>query len=169
VPRHVARLITRLVAPLVVDFSTSRRLVVDYSAKCRLVVDYSVKRRLVVDYFASAGYQEPSWLSPTALCDAGLRARLGSSLLQVTLPTLSRAQPARRPLFSSFCLFVRAPCRAAVRATTAVLTSVCAARSIAHTRAPVHPHTRTRILGGARPPLFARLPPESSSPVFRPP
>jgi hypothetical protein len=32
VPRLVARLITRLVAPLVVDYSTSRRLVVDYFA-----------------------------------------------------------------------------------------------------------------------------------------
>jgi hypothetical protein len=44
VPRHVARLITRLVVPLVLDNSASRRLVVDYSAS----------RRLVVDYFASA-------------------------------------------------------------------------------------------------------------------
>jgi hypothetical protein len=34
----------RLVAPLVVDYSASRRL----------VVDYSTSRRLVVDYFASA-------------------------------------------------------------------------------------------------------------------
>jgi hypothetical protein len=32
VPRHVARLVTRLVAPLLVDYSASRRLVVDYSA-----------------------------------------------------------------------------------------------------------------------------------------
>jgi hypothetical protein len=32
VPRHVARLVTRLVAPLVVDYSTSRRLVIDYFA-----------------------------------------------------------------------------------------------------------------------------------------
>jgi hypothetical protein len=32
VPRHVTRLITRLVAPLVVDYSASRRLVVDYFA-----------------------------------------------------------------------------------------------------------------------------------------
>jgi hypothetical protein len=32
VPRHVAWLVTRLVAPLVVDFSASRWLVVDYSA-----------------------------------------------------------------------------------------------------------------------------------------
>jgi hypothetical protein len=31
VPRHVARLVTRLVAPLIVDCSTSRSLVVDYS------------------------------------------------------------------------------------------------------------------------------------------
>jgi hypothetical protein len=32
VPRHVARLVTRLVAPLVIDYSASRRLVVDYFA-----------------------------------------------------------------------------------------------------------------------------------------
>jgi hypothetical protein len=44
VPLHIARLVTRLVAPLVVDYSALRRLVVDYSAS----------RRLVVDYFASA-------------------------------------------------------------------------------------------------------------------
>jgi hypothetical protein len=72
VPRHVARLVTRLVAPLVVDYSTSRRLVaslvvnysasrglvaslvVDYSASHRLVVDNSASRRLVVHYFVSA-------------------------------------------------------------------------------------------------------------------
>jgi hypothetical protein len=34
VPRHVARLVTRLVAPLVVDYSALRSLVVDY-AMCR--------------------------------------------------------------------------------------------------------------------------------------
>jgi hypothetical protein len=44
VPRHVARLATRLVAPFVVDNSASRRL----------VVDYSTSRKLIVDYFASA-------------------------------------------------------------------------------------------------------------------
>jgi hypothetical protein len=32
VPRHVARLVTRLVAPLIVDYFASRRLVVDYFA-----------------------------------------------------------------------------------------------------------------------------------------
>jgi hypothetical protein len=32
VPRHVARLVTRLVATLVADYSASRRLVVDYFA-----------------------------------------------------------------------------------------------------------------------------------------
>jgi hypothetical protein len=41
VPRHVVRLVTWLVVPLVVNYSASRRLVVDY-------------HRLVVDYFASA-------------------------------------------------------------------------------------------------------------------
>jgi hypothetical protein len=35
VPRHVARLI----APLVINYSVSRRLVVDYSISRRLVVD----------------------------------------------------------------------------------------------------------------------------------
>jgi hypothetical protein len=30
VPRHIARLVTRLVAPLVVDYFASRRLEVDY-------------------------------------------------------------------------------------------------------------------------------------------
>jgi hypothetical protein len=44
VPRHVAQLIPRLVALLVVDYSVSHRLIVD---------DYA-SRRLVVDYFASA-------------------------------------------------------------------------------------------------------------------
>jgi hypothetical protein len=32
VPRHVARLVTPLVVPLVVDYCASRRLVVDYFA-----------------------------------------------------------------------------------------------------------------------------------------
>jgi hypothetical protein len=50
VPRHVARLVTRLVAPLVVDYSASRRLFVNNSAS----------RRLVVDYFAYAARQGAS-------------------------------------------------------------------------------------------------------------
>jgi hypothetical protein len=37
---QVPRLVTRLVAPLVVDYFASRRLVVDYFASRRLVVDY---------------------------------------------------------------------------------------------------------------------------------
>jgi hypothetical protein len=48
VPRHIARLVTRLVAPHVVDYSASRRLVVDYSASRRLVVDYSPPPRVRV-------------------------------------------------------------------------------------------------------------------------
>jgi hypothetical protein len=43
------RLVTQLVAPLVVGYSTSRRLIVDYSAS----------RKLVVDYFASAARPGP--------------------------------------------------------------------------------------------------------------
>jgi hypothetical protein len=53
VPRHVSRLVTRLVTPLVVDYSASRRLVVDYSPSPRLVVDYSVRRDFV---------SRPRWL-----------------------------------------------------------------------------------------------------------
>jgi hypothetical protein len=53
VPRHVARPVTRLLAPLVVDYSASRRLVVDYSASPRLVVDHSVRRDFVL---------RPRWL-----------------------------------------------------------------------------------------------------------
>jgi hypothetical protein len=53
VPRHVARLVTWLVASLVFDYSSSRRLVVDYSASHRLVVDNSASRRLVIDNSAS--------------------------------------------------------------------------------------------------------------------
>jgi hypothetical protein len=63
VPWHVARLVTRLVAPLVVDYSTSRRLVVDYSASRRLVVDYFASPRLVVDYSVRRDFVlRPRWL-----------------------------------------------------------------------------------------------------------
>jgi hypothetical protein len=44
--KHVARLVTWLIAPLIVD----------YTASCRLVVDHSASRWLVVDYFASAAH-----------------------------------------------------------------------------------------------------------------
>jgi hypothetical protein len=93
VPRHVAWLVTRIIARLVVDYfayaarlgASARRaahhlssttsptprvrvpwlvtrlvawlvahLIVDYSTSRRLVVDNSASRRLVVDYFASA-------------------------------------------------------------------------------------------------------------------
>jgi hypothetical protein len=64
--RHAARFVTRLVAPLVVDYSASRRLVVNYFASAArpgaaahraarhaalvpLVVDYSASLRLVVN------------------------------------------------------------------------------------------------------------------------
>jgi hypothetical protein len=60
VPWHFARLVTRLVAPLVVNYSASRRLIVDYSALRRLVVDNSASRRLIIDYFASAARPDAS-------------------------------------------------------------------------------------------------------------
>jgi hypothetical protein len=62
VPRHVARLVTRLVAPLVVDYSAQRRLVVDYFAS----------RRLVVDYFTSTA--RPGASARRAACHAARHA-----------------------------------------------------------------------------------------------
>jgi hypothetical protein len=54
VPHHVARLITWLVAPLVVDYSVSRRLVVDYfayvarpGASARRAAPHAARRRLL--------------------------------------------------------------------------------------------------------------------------
>jgi hypothetical protein len=54
VPRHVVRLVTRLVTPVVVDYSTSRRLVVDYfasavllGASARRAARRSARRRLL--------------------------------------------------------------------------------------------------------------------------
>jgi hypothetical protein len=69
VPRHVARLITRVVAPLVVDYSASRRLVVDNSAS----------RRLVIDYFASA--TRPGASARRAACRRLLCLRRASGCL----------------------------------------------------------------------------------------
>jgi hypothetical protein len=61
VPRHIARLVTRLVAPLVVDYFTyaarpgaSARRAARHAAPRALVVDYFASRRLVVNYFAYA-------------------------------------------------------------------------------------------------------------------
>jgi hypothetical protein len=62
VPRHVARLVTRLVAPPVVDyFDNAARPVPRHVARLvtqhvvLLIVDYSASRRLVVDYSTSRG------------------------------------------------------------------------------------------------------------------
>jgi hypothetical protein len=83
VPRHVARLVTRLVAPLLVDYSMSRRLVVDYSASRRLIVNYSVRRDFVL---------RPRWLyfSHTLRRDYLSRGNTGStSSTPCTATTLS--------------------------------------------------------------------------------
>jgi hypothetical protein len=67
VPQHVARLVTRLVGPLAVDYSASRRLDVNNSAS----------RSLVVDYFSSA-------------------ARLGASARRAARHAASRAARRRQ-------------------------------------------------------------------------
>jgi hypothetical protein len=63
VSRHVARLVTRLVAPLVVDYSASRRLVVDYSVS-----------PLAIDYFAYAA--RPGASARRAACHTARRRLL---------------------------------------------------------------------------------------------
>jgi hypothetical protein len=78
---HAPRLVTRLVAPRVVDYSASRRL----------VVDYSVSRRLVVDYFASAARTGAS-----ARCEARRAAR--RRLLHVVQACHAARRAARRRL-----------------------------------------------------------------------
>jgi hypothetical protein len=82
VPLHVARLVTRLVTPLVVDFFASRRLVVDYSAS----------RRLVVDYFASAA--RPSASARRAAHHMAHRRLLRAPRLRLAA-TLALLQPRR--------------------------------------------------------------------------
>jgi hypothetical protein len=57
VPRHVARLVTRLIAPLVVDYFASARLITRLVAP--LVINYSASRRLVIDYFTYARVRVP--------------------------------------------------------------------------------------------------------------
>jgi hypothetical protein len=62
----------RRVAPLVVDYSTTRRLVVDNSASRRLIVDYFVRRDFVL---------RPRWLyfSHTVRRDYLSRGNTGST------------------------------------------------------------------------------------------
>jgi hypothetical protein len=59
VPWHVAWLVTRLVAPLVVDFSASCRLVDDYSASRRLVVASPPPRFRVPDMLRGSSSTTP--------------------------------------------------------------------------------------------------------------
>jgi hypothetical protein len=71
VPRHVARLVTRLVALLVVDYSASRRLVVDYftyaarpGASARRAARHAARRRLL-HLRRAFGRRSSSTSSPT--------------------------------------------------------------------------------------------------------
>jgi hypothetical protein len=66
VPRHVARLVTRLVAPLVIDYSALRRLVVEYFTYAARPSAWHVARtvtRLIVDYSVRSDFVLwPRWL-----------------------------------------------------------------------------------------------------------
>jgi hypothetical protein len=97
-PRHVTRLVALLVVDfstsrrLVVDYSTSRRLVVDNSASCRLVIDYATSHRLVVDYFAYAARPGASARRAAhTACRAArrrlLRLRRASGCVSIEVPT----------------------------------------------------------------------------------
>jgi hypothetical protein len=104
VPRHVARPVTRLVAPPVVDYSASRRIVVDYfasaarpSASARRAAPRAARRRLLstsrVSGCLSTSHGSLSTTSPV------LRVRVPCSLrssLSTTSPMLCDRVP--RPL-----------------------------------------------------------------------
>jgi hypothetical protein len=74
VPRHVAQLVTRLLAPLVVDYSASRRLVVDYSVRrdfvlrpCWLYFIHAVHR----DYLSRGNIGSTSSMPRAATASSG--------------------------------------------------------------------------------------------------
>jgi hypothetical protein len=72
----------RHVAPLVADYSATRRLVVDYSASRRLVVDNFASRRLIIDYSVRRDFVlRPRWLyfSHTVRRDYLSRGNTGST------------------------------------------------------------------------------------------
>jgi hypothetical protein len=77
------RLVARLVAPLVVDYSASRGLVVDYSASRRLVVDYFA---YAVHLGASArrGAHRSSSTTPHRACSSRGSLRRSSSTTSST-------------------------------------------------------------------------------------
>jgi hypothetical protein len=96
VPRHVTRLVTRLVAPLVIDYfdyaacsgvstrraachaarrAARRRLLRVARLVAPLVVDYSASRRLVVDYFAYTA-RLVTWLVVPLVVDFSASRRL---------------------------------------------------------------------------------------------
>jgi hypothetical protein len=72
----------RLVAPLVVDYSASRRLVVNYFAYTSVRVPWHVTRivaRLVVDYFAYASHLDASARRAAHRSSSTTPRRAGSS------------------------------------------------------------------------------------------
>jgi hypothetical protein len=94
VPRHVARLVRRLVALLVVDYSASRRLILDYfayAARPGASARRAARRhsssttpvtRLIVDYFVRRDFVlRPRWLyfSHTVRGDYLSRGNTGST------------------------------------------------------------------------------------------
>jgi hypothetical protein len=79
VPRHVARLITRLVVPLVVDYSTSPRLVVDYSVRR----DFVLRPRWL--YFIHTERRDYLSRGNTGSTSSTLRAATTSSSRRIAL------------------------------------------------------------------------------------
>jgi hypothetical protein len=81
-----------------------------------------------------------------ALCDAGHRARLGSSLLQVPLPTTLRASLSR----TTPCLFTLT-----VTPPSSWPTTMASAPACSRTRTPLNSCTRAPVV---RPRMRTRLP-----------
>jgi hypothetical protein len=77
VPRHVARLVTRLVAPLVIGYSASRRLVVDYSVRR----DFVLRPRWL--YFIHAMHRDYLSRGNTGSTSSMSRAATTSSSIRI--------------------------------------------------------------------------------------
>jgi hypothetical protein len=109
VPRHVARLVKRLVTPLVVEYSASRRLIVDYfaytarpgasarlaarhaashAARCRLLRLAQARRRLLLLHRASGCLGMSHGSSRVSSCGSSSTTlpRAGSSSTTLTMP-----------------------------------------------------------------------------------
>jgi hypothetical protein len=138
VPRHVARLVTWLVAPLVVDYSASRRLIVDYftsaarpGASAHSAVRHAARRaacRRLIRLRRVSGCLGTSRVSSLVVDYFAYAARLGASAC-CAARRVTRCAARRRLLHlrrASGCLGTsRGPSRGSSSTTPCATTSSC--------------------------------------------